>query len=244
MNKELKNALRSAFEPPKPVSKQSFLSSLCFPKTTYKDFLISQVAYIRKRVWVLSVLLPIFAAVFIWQTDFPPIRNINLVWSIAATLPFLALLTASELSRSAFYQMDELEMSCRYSLSQVVLSRAVILGISDIIVFSILLALMRDNVSFNLLQLSLYLAVPYLATCGICLLILNRIHGRESLYYCGAVSCFISLADSLLSTTTKWLYTDSALKGWVLLMIVCIVLAASQMKKLIHRTEEVIWNLY
>ncbi len=141
MNGNLKKELKSVFHAPPPTGKELFLKQLRYPKITYWVFLLDQLRYIRKRIWIVSAVtvllgwmmafrLPVFQY---WTTDGLKI------WSISAALPFLAMMTITELYRSSAYRMVELEGSCRFSFPQIVMALMSILGVANSVVLILLL---------------------------------------------------------------------------------------------------------
>ena len=85
MKKELRYALKDAFEPPNPIHREEFLRNLPLQKKSFGEFLLQQLPYIRKRTWLVSCLL--FAVFFV-----SPREN----WmAIPSLLPFLALIGLS-----------------------------------------------------------------------------------------------------------------------------------------------------
>lgn len=245
MNKRLKAALRASFDAPQPTDKERFLKTLRYPKIAYHKFLLSQFRYIRKRVWALSVIIVFVGwtvafwspALIDWHGEAGKIR------SVSAVLPFLAMLTATELYRSSFHRMAELETACRFSLPQVVMARITILGGGNFIILMLLLIFIIQASAYSLLQAITYLMVPYLITCGVCLMILDRVRGRENVYGCAAAACFVCVTNIVFSSTAQHLYSNVYLSYWLLLFVSGGVLIGIQMRKLLKRTEDRTWNL-
>lgn len=245
MNKKMKSALREAFEAPPPVDKERFLKTLHQPGSTYLKFLLNQFFYIRKRVWVFSAAIVIVCwAVTFWSPMLIDWHTeAEKIWIVSAGLPFLALLMTTEIYRSAFCRMSELEMSFRFNLSQIIMARLAISGGGNCVILTVLLIFLSRVSPFSLLQVITYLMVPYLITCGICLLILNHVRSRESLYFCAATACFTCMANGIASSTVQLLYSSSVLGYWLLLFAFGIILIGIQIRKLIKQTEERTWNL-
>jgi hypothetical protein len=245
MNKKMKKALRESFEAPPPSDKERFLKTLQRTGSTYLDFLLSQFFFIRKRVWAFSVVIVFIGwAVTFWS---PVLIDWNeeagKVWIVSAVLPFMALMMSTEIYRSAFCRMSELEMSFRFNLPQIIMSRIAILGGGNFVVLTVLLIFISRVSPLNLLQVITYLMVPYLITCGVCLLILNRVRPRESLYLCAVTACFTCMANIIASSTVQLLYSNSTLCYWLLLFAISSVLTGIQIRNLIKQTEERTWNL-
>lgn len=245
MNRKLKKALRAALEAPPPADKERFLKTLHYPRSTYSDFLLSQFCYIRKRVWALSL-----AFVFVgWAIAFLTPMTLNLhaekgeVWALSATLPFLAFISVKEIYRSSFFCMAELEMSCRFSLSQIIMARISILGCGNFTVLALLLIFIDCVSPYGVLRLIFYLLMPYLITCGICLLILNRMRGQGGTYACAAAACFVCVANTVLYSIVPLLYSGPYLHYWMLLFAAAVLLIGIQMHKLLKQMEDKTWNL-
>lgn len=246
MNKKLKNALQAAFEAPQPVNKGQFLKMLRYPKITYRNFMYSQFCCIQKRVWVLSAAIALAG----WFVTFlsPSLMNWNRemdkIWTVSAILPFLALLMVTEIYRSAFYRMAELEMSCRFSLPQIVMARITILGSGNFLILILSFIFVSQVSPYGLLQIVTYLMVPYLLTCCVCLLILNRVRGKESTYCCAAAACFVCIMNIVLGGMTQLLYSNRYLGYWLLLFAAGILVIGIQMRRLLKKMEDRTWNLF
>jgi hypothetical protein len=241
LNRKLKDALQSTFEAPNPMNKEKFLRELNYPKTTYKEFFISQMRYIRKRVWCFCILLVVgvFAINKCMNNEVLLFNNAKLMWPISAILPFLALLSVTELFRSLFYNIEELEMSCRYRLLDVVIAKATILGIGNITAFIAILFVVDGNCGYGLLRTSLYLILPYLMTCFGSILVLKHVRGRESLYYCGLVACLVSVMEAVTSVSKQIVYNENFLGIWSVLCLTFLILIFVQMSGFVMRMEEI-----
>lgn len=110
MRQALKKELKRAFEAPQPVRKKAFLRTLEQPKTSVFAFVLSQLGYIRRWVWLVSAL--VFILSMMGAAGLPA----DTVWIASALMPLLALTVVSESGRSENYEMAELEMATRFSL--------------------------------------------------------------------------------------------------------------------------------
>ena len=241
MKKKLKSQLKASFEAPVPVRKTEFLQSLNFPKTNRLDFILSQIGYIRKRVWIISCLL--FAlALFGLRADN---NGLNLTWVISSIMPFVSLVTITEIAKSASHSMAELEMSCKYNFAGVVLARLGILGSFNLLLFGLIIILFNINgeIGFGILRTGLYLFVPFMLTCSLSLFAINRLHSRETVYICGAVSCFIGIANAIFTTQYKPAFSSEYMIFWGFAFIILVIFAITEIIKFIRKTEELQWNL-
>lgn len=195
MRHDLKQELAEAFAPPPPKDRDSFLATLPYPKLTYPGFVLSQIGYIRKRIWLASLMILL---VGIGTVCILPGHAMLMVWVISALLPFLALLTAAEISRSDLFGMSEIESGCRFALPQVIGARMIILGICGFTVIAALAAGLGIFSAFGIARAALYLLTPYVLTGGISLAIFGRTRGQEGVYLSAAAALGICLAGMLL----------------------------------------------
>ncbi len=241
MKKNLKMQLTTAFDAPPPMKKTEFLQSVNYPKTSRTDFIFGQVGYIRKRVWVTSCLLLVTAFIGLRSTSDDGV--LSFIWFTSSLLPFLSLVTVSEIARSASHNMEELEMSCKYNFPNVILARLGILSFMNLSLFGVILLSFHNRVDFGTLRTGTYLLVPFMLTCSLSLFTLNRLHSRETTYVCGAISCLTSIANTLAAARYRVAFSDENAMFWGLAFLVLLVVTISETIKLIKETEELQWNL-
>jgi hypothetical protein len=236
VNKKIKQTMQAAFSAPKPTKKAAFLAALPYPRTRMLDFLLGQAGYIRKRVWLLS--LTVMAAVLL-LSRLPILHNTgDLLWLISSFLPFLALAGSAELARSVSCRMAELETSCRYDFSRVILARLVIIGAADVVVFIPVCVFCFGRADANPLLTGLRLFLPFLLTCALSLTALGRLRSRDGVYVSGAAACAASLANIL------WRGAWAGARLLPVAGIAAILLlfwTAREITKIIRKSEEV-WS--
>lgn len=233
MNRYLKRELKKAFAVPvpNPQEKARFLRTLPQPSIPTWQFLLTQIAYLRKWVLVLSVLFLL-----------PTLRNnrhmdADTLWGISALIPFLALLAVTESTRSAVYGMQEFEMSTRFSIKSVMLARMSILGLLDAFVLCALIPFYAAGIQLSLLQTGLYLLVPYLLTANSSLWIARRFHGRESLYGCLCAAVCVSLLSCGLRLLADIVYQISYVHWWLFLTVFLLGKTTGEIRRTITQTE-------
>ena len=241
MNKKLKENLRAAFDAPAPKRKNDFLSSVNFPKATRINFLFAQVGYIRKRVWI-STLLAVVPTLILLFTNITE-NVLGFVWVVSSLLPFITLVGITEIARSVSHNMAELEISCKYSFSDVVLARLGILGCTNMILFTAIITSFRMAGNIEILRLGVYLFVPFLLTCSLSLFALNRLRSKEGIYVCGGISGFVSIINAFLSNQYRIAYTDGYMAFWGAAFCILLIWTIGEIIILIRRTEESQWNL-
>lgn len=186
MKRELKKELEYAFEAPEPLHKKAFLRRLEQPKISMPAFIFSQIGYIRRWIWILSVLVFVLSVMgAVWMPA-------DTVWVISALMPLLALTVVSESGRSENYEMAELEMATRFSLRSVILARLGILGAENLVILGILMPVGMWKQGFGAIQAGIHILLPYLMMTFAGISIVRRIRGREAVYICVGVAVCVS----------------------------------------------------
>ncbi len=238
MNRYLKQEIKKAFEAPIPdqQEKRQFLRTLPQPRISMPQFILTQTAYVRKWVLVFSVLLLVPALISARHMD--P----GTLWLISALLPFLGLLAVTENTRSAVYEMQEFEMSARFSLKSVLLARMSVLGLLDAFVICCLIPLCGISSHLSLLQAGIYLLVPYLLTVNISLYLTRCLDGREAFYGCMFTAVLVSVGSCGLHSFADFIYQFSYLPWWLLFTVFLIGKTVREIYHTIKQTEELAWN--
>lgn len=242
MRKNLKEQLKNAFDAPVPTRKAKFLQSINFPKANLLDFILAQIGYIRKRVWIISgllVIVSLFALSFTADDG-----SLSLIWVISSILPIISLVIVTEVAKSASYNMAELEMSCKYNLAGVMLTRLGILSCFNILIFGVIIAAFMSKADYSLFRAVIYMLAPFMLTCSLSVFTLNRLRSRETIYICGGISGFVSIANALFTSQYKAAFSDEYMKIWILAFIILSLFTVMESIKLIKKTEELQqWNL-
>lgn len=234
MNRYMKQELKKTFAVPvpNPQEKARFLRTLPQPSIPMWQFLLTQIAYLRKWVLVFSVL---FLLPTLWSNRH---MNADTLWGISALIPFLALLAVTESTRSAVYGMQEFEMSTRFSIKSVMLARMSILGLLDAFVLCALIPFYAAGIKLSLLQTGLYLLVPYLLTANSSLWLVRRFHGKEALYGCLCAAAFVSLLSCGLRLLADIIYQISYVHWWLFLTVFLLGKTTGEIRRTITQTEQ------
>lgn len=241
MKQKLKQNILNAYEIPEPLQKEEFIKSLNFPKIRWYDFLLYQFGYIRKKIWIASILL--FLAAILLGSLLQK-GDMKLLWSVSAIIPFLALLGITEIARSAVFGLAELEMSTRYNLRGVLLARMCIIGIGNFILILSLTCILAGRIEVQVLKLGIYFMIPYLLTNFISYVVVNRSRSKDISYYCAAVAASVSGSGLFFGRIWEVIYQQQYFILWLVAFVVLIAALSKEIRKLIHNTEELIWNSY
>lgn len=207
------------------------MKKLGFPKISRIEFITVQICYIRKRVWLATSLL-VAASLLLFHL-YAGENTLNLIKVISSIFPFIALLTITEMAKSASYNMMELEMSCKYSFADIVLARMSILGCFNFCTFILFIFLFAaKNTCFNFLQLVIYLLLPFLCTCLLSLFAINYIPSKDSTYICGVNACLVCSFNSIASTQYWSIFIEERyVTYWLILVMIVIFLLAKEAKR-------------
>lgn len=236
MDKELKKQIAKVFDAPAPSRKAQFIHSLPRHHISTKSFIFNQIPFIRKSVWLLSILILLPTA---WAASF---ESENTVWIVSIFTPFLALLFITESTKSAMYGMNELEMSARFSLKSIVLARMIILGVLNFGILCIIIPFCHIANSIPLVQTGMYLYVPYLLTTSICLYLVRHFRNKEIIYGCMAVAVLVSGTNMALRYMANCLFQTNYLIWWLVVFLILFGIAAKEFYLIFKKTEGILWN--
>lgn len=225
---KVKKALRNAFAPPEPQSRDRFIKSIRYPKLSYFEFILSQICYIRKRIWIFSMALLLIS---LGAVCVIPQNKMYAVWIVSALVPFLALLTATEISRSDIFGMSEIESGCRFSLPQLTGARMIILGACSFTIIPIIAVVLGFSSPLGIIKAALYILTPFITVNGISLVILNKVNGSDGIYISAAAAVGVSLAGAL---SFSRIVIDARLINTicVALCVVGMIVITAQIKKI------------
>lgn len=235
--KELIQGLQKRYTPPMPQKKYEFIRQMETEELSMCAFLKIQAGYIRKRSWLMAGAVFFLALVSVHMADK------HMVWNLACITPFLALITVAESNRSARYGMDELELSSRFSLKTIVMARLAVLGTFNLVLLSVVLPLVQKWHLMSLFSAVLFVFFPYLSAAYLNLVTVRRMHGKEGVYLCAAVTLMLCGIQVVMNTRGIALNEILDLRSWFVIMIVLILLIFRECQKIWRQTEEYVWNL-
>ncbi len=227
MNHLKKEELKRLYEAPKPVHKRTFLRQLRLQPMSIQHILWIQISYISKGEWVLS------AALFAFLTLLSLFDKEKVFVAMLAIMPFFAVTSVSESTRSVTCGMDELEMTTRFSLKSIVLARMGILGTENLLVTLLAAFLLEGKVY----QTMMYLIVPYLMTAYGCLQIVRKVSGKEGIYTCMIFTMFVVLLLGISYIHYNWLYRTQFLIIWMSAALALIYMNYKEGKQLITKLQ-------
>lgn len=239
MSRELKEAIKIALTPPPPKNKESFIREHSYPKTTLYQCLRNQLPYLGKSIWFYSALI-LFCITLLLQHGPETQRSFP---ALLALLPFLSLVTIRELRINQYFGMEELEMVCRHSTEKIFLVKLCLIGSFNFVILGTLFYLNLGDLHQSTIQLSLTILSPFLFSTYGSLLIVNRLHTKESHYicygFCGVTSvCYYALFHYIMD-----IQTVAFLTWWCLLMCLLLIGLIKEIHIITSKRKDLLWNL-
>ena len=233
---------KEAFSAPSPQRKAEFLEYLekesapmmyfDSPSIGIGFFLLSQIAYIRKRVYLISLLVLVLAII---AADYAGVESI---WYIAAMMPFVALCMVTESARSETYGMAELEMASRFSIKSILMARFGTIGLVHMVLLCILIPVVRHSTFYSFVYVGIHLLVPYLAASVLEFAALRRFRGKEAISVCMVISLMVSLLNMQVENLLSYLFGARKFFIWVVLAVYLLVRVVREYKAMVNQTEE------
>lgn len=238
--KQLVQELKAFYQAPNPKERETFLRELGEPEISAVRFFLIQAGYIHKGVLAASV--GVFALLV---TLMEGARRLDeeMLWAVAACVPFLAMLAAAEGARSRRWGMDELELAAPFSLRAVWLARAGFLGILNLVCLLFGAPLIWGLGQGTAVQAGVFLLAPYLLSAFLNLWIQRKLKGRDALYTSVGVTAMVSSLGVIAYLTGMTAAKVTAAVPWELLLLVLAVLVGNEWRKTVKQTEEYTWNL-
>ncbi len=237
MNKKLKQAIKQSFTPPPTQKMDEFINSIRYPRAKLSQVIISQIGFIRKRVWIFSILSIFLAFFYTYLANTPE----NIISGVSAILPLFSLCLITEFYKSRAYNMEETELACKYNLTKITLMRILILGVISFIILLFFIIIANKN-DYGAIRNTVYISVPFLFSSFISLVVITKFHSKDAIYVCSAVSGVISLFMLLENNILRVIYNESFIFLWVMSFAILLGLLFNSLIKFIKSQEDLQWN--
>lgn len=243
-NKKLIATLSKICRAPEPEGKAEFLQRLEEQGLTNRrstamshgEFLLGQLPYIEKWIWLLS------GAIFLFLMGICYNNPGNYPFALT---PLLAAGVLVETRRSYRWKMAELEYTARFSLRSVMLARMFLIGAVDTVGLLIVICAVSPWLSYSVTRVFLYMMVPYL-----CASFLGSVyerkqrahHGWGSIVICVLASAFFAAAPFIYGR----LYEERMTLLWAAAFVLLVCGLIDSMRKwareMNFEREEPVWS--
>lgn len=221
MKNRLKNKLRAHYQcvPPMPdpgKMEETMLVARGLPPAVDDApplwrLLVSQLGFVRKKLWGMQALIVLGCVLALYCLP----GDAKALAFVSAAAPLVMLTNVFELSRSYTHGMVEIELSTRYSFRQLMIARLCVLGLVDLLCLGVLLVVSGVRLSLQVYALALYVLVPFLLTCFVCLLVINRVRRKECNYCCAAAGLLVSAGVGFIAVQYPQIYDLTAVLVWL-----------------------------
>lgn len=201
---------------------------------SYFEFVISQVKFIKRKVCIAQAVLFGLCLFGFWYFH-------ESLWQIAwisSVLPVFIMGGMVEFAKSFSERMFEMEFATKYTLHQLLIARVLILGLINLTEISILFiysGLRIENFSFTIL---VYMSVPFLLTVFLCMLVVNRITGKEGGFLIVVIGFFVSIGTGSLAFYYPQIYRESMEGYWYIIISVTAVAAAIELMRVLWSSSK------
>ena len=227
MERKRKEELADYFAAPRPERKRAFVRQYGSQKMNLFHVVAMQTRYLSKWVWIFSGL---FFGCTYWLSQ---IANTAYVSMLLAAIPFLVMISVTETTRSYRYGMEELELSARFSLKSIVLSRMVVLGLGNLVVLTGVMLLLGSNAQINMV----HIMTPYFLTAGGSLYIVRYLRGSESTFPCMALAVLICALELYLPWQFEMVFSPENMWIWAFSCVMGIMMTVRESYRTIRMTE-------
>ncbi len=245
-DKELKLILKDACGEPDPVIKDSFIRKVNGMQSTRSmspvrsarsmspvRVLAIEMHYIRKRVWVISILAIAVMLIAVSRL------GEDMILHIADMMPLLAGLGMIEVMRAGMHDMSELEAVTLISAKGALFARMTIIGLGHLLAVAVTSAVLAGFGGYGAPETGLRLIIPYLITTISCMEVERTGFGRENTWSCMAVAVLVIVTREIIYSTGIVILSGVAVPA--LIAAALAGLQAAELKKTI-RLEEYAWN--
>lgn len=195
---------------------------------SYGEFLWVQLRLMRKRWWLLQLLLLLVLGGILPQLQIA--QQIQRSIGIISTL--FVILIIPELWKSRTYDFMEIEAASFYSLQQIYASRMLLFGIVDISLITVFCAISSVTLQVPLTDLLVHFIFPMVVTACICFgMLCSKYPFGETT---AIVSCLVWSAIWLLVVLNDNVYTAITIPVWMILLVISLIICVFMCYRVIH----------
>lgn len=158
------------------------------------------------------------------------------VGAVYGLVPFLVLISVTESTRSYRYEMEELELSSRFSLKSIVMARMVILGVGNLAILFVIVNILGKSTEYHVL----HILTPYFLTASGSLYIVRTVRENENTFLCFTIATIVSFLQMLLPAWFKEILAPEYISIWAVFFVMGIVMTTKESYRTIRMTEELV----
>ncbi|MBO4457765.1 MAG: hypothetical protein J5802_08595 [Butyrivibrio sp.] len=249
-DKELKKLLQDNVTPPDYLKKDSFIRGHRAKETPHVSttrLILQQTGFIRKRVWVVSLLVMIFMVLFIVQEMRYPLnsgytdddRVLTVLKTASFFMPFISALGMIEAFKAQLHGVYELEQVTVISGKRALFARLAVVGIINFLPMMFISVLMRLTVGVEIVRGALVVLVPYLLTMVLCMEIERFEWARRSAF---SFLIPVLLVTVLTHSEVGGMYfAELGVRALLIIFVALVAVQAFELKRF-SNMEDFAWN--
>lgn len=189
-------------------------------------------------IHLLSCIAILLLLLFLGNMDIPAEMKIRSMLLASMFLPcFLVLFSAFAFRQVCFAGMAELHGTCFFHVSQLAALSLLTSGLLNLSAVSAAILLVNSRWKLRLIQIGLYVLVPFILTQCVCFGCMLTEAARRHAWLSAAFLLPLSLLCLTVSQARIW-YTESALLLWAAALFIGIVILTAEMKLLFHKLNK------
>lgn len=198
---------------------------------------LNQIRYMDKSTtWIHTAVCIILLLIMIFFSRYGMEKEDIILISMVLS-GILGVVTIVEVSRIFFSGIAELSESCYFNVKQIVAFQMLISGILNLTVLFIGIVFVGFQWKIHMLQIGLYLLVPFVMAQCCCLRVLLTEVGRRSSYLLVMVGAFLIVFYMILASIPG-LYLVTALTLWGVAFLIGLLFMGIQIKALFRGIEK------
>lgn len=235
-DKEVKKMISTAYCVPETEKGYRFINEHEKRSCKFSDIIKNEFRYIGFKSILAGLLLcVVFLAVALKENE-------QVMWLLSSLIPISSLLPVSLVFRSEKYGMCELEAASRFSLRFVRLVRMLIVGVFSGLVILGGSIIFRQLWADGIVDVVMYILLPYFVSVWASLLIARKMHGKESTYFIP----FVCIATGFMPTGIRELKNIIMIPEYIYVVLAMILLVevVKECVKYVKERSVISWNLY
>ena len=192
---------------------------------------LNQMRYADRSMICFHLLGCIIMLLLIVMMDVRQIDSESIIAASMILAGVLGTLSVLEVGKVCFARLSELSETCFFNVRQMAAFDMILSGILNLTALSAGILFVGFRWKIWLIQIGLYIMVPFIFAQCVCLGVLLTETGRKNGWLTAVAGLFLSVVYAILASTPL-LYTTSALFIWAIALVVGAVILGLQTKAL------------
>lgn len=201
-----------------------------------KRILLNQIRYMDKSVIAIHTLFCIILAAVAVIMNYHGVSKEEIILFSMILSGILGIVSIAQTGRIFSSGVAELSESCYFNVKQIVAFHMVLSGMINLTFLLFSVFFVGIQWKMNILQIGLYLLVPFVITQCCCLRVLLTEAGRKNPYLLIMVGVFVIVFYLIIASIPE-LYRLTALAVWCIVFMIGLLLLGIQIKTLFKGIE-------